>query len=196
MDHELIVEQLLARCKGFIENILSAPDLHSVATASLAIFAQLREVAREILQAKMALEAQQRRRQDVARCCPDAHVRDVHTRTVSPKTWFGQITIPVRTFQCGGCGATCRPDDAPLGVPAAGDFTDDVRSLSAPVVALSSRGAPGIIDRTAEALRTWQSTRETSEAESVADAFDSGHGLADLRLEIAMDGVMAPIHGR
>jgi hypothetical protein len=48
---------------------------------------------------------------------------------VSPETLFGQITIPVRTFQGGGCGATCRPDDAPLGVPEAGDFTDDVRYL-------------------------------------------------------------------
>ena len=59
MDHDLIVEQLLDRCKGFIENILQAPDLHNVATASLAIFAQMREVAREILQAKITLEAQQ-----------------------------------------------------------------------------------------------------------------------------------------
>jgi hypothetical protein len=214
MDHELIVEPLLARCKGCIENILQAPDLHRVATASLSIFAQMREVAREILQAKMALEAQQRRRQDVARCCPDANVRYVHTRTVSPQTLCGQITIPVRTFQCGGGGATCRPDDAPLGVPEAGDCTDDVRDLSAPVVAerphrvandlfqrcpggaLSSRGAPGIIDSTAEDLRTWQATREPSEAESRADAFDSGNGLADLRVEIAMDGVMAHIDGR
>jgi hypothetical protein len=63
-------------------------------------------------------------------------------------------------------------------------------------VTLSSRGAPGIIDSTAEDLRTWQATRETSEAESVADAFDSGNGLADLRVEIAMDGVMAHIDGR
>jgi hypothetical protein len=127
---------------------------------------------------------------------------------------FGQIIIPVRTFQCSGCGATCRPDDAPLGVPETGDFTDDVRSLYAPVVAelphrvandlfprctgvaLSSRGAQGIIDSTAEDLRTWQAERETSEAEAVADAFDSGNGLADLRVEIAMDGVMAHIDGR
>jgi hypothetical protein len=40
-----------------------------VATASLAIFAQLREVAREILQAKMTLEAQQLKSADVAPCC-------------------------------------------------------------------------------------------------------------------------------
>ncbi|RPJ38187.1 MAG: hypothetical protein EHM35_05090 [Planctomycetaceae bacterium] len=214
MDHALIVEPLLARCKGVSENMLPAPARHSVATASLAIFAQMREVAREILQAKMAVEAQQRRRQDVARCCPDANVRDVHTRTVSPATWCGQITIPVRTCQGGGWGATCRPDDAPLGVPEAGDFTDDGRSLDAPVVAerphrgandlfergpgvaLSSRGAQGIIDRPAEDLRTWQATREPSAAASVADAFDSGHGLADLRVEIAMEGVMAHIDGR
>ena len=63
-------------------------------------------------------------------------------------------------------------------------------------VILSSRGAQGIIDSTAEDLRPWQATRETSEAESVADAFDSGHGLADLRVEIAMDGVMAHLDGR
>jgi hypothetical protein len=40
-----------------IESILQAPDLHSVATAALAIFKQMREVARAILQAKIALEA-------------------------------------------------------------------------------------------------------------------------------------------
>jgi hypothetical protein len=38
MDHDLIVEQLLDRCKRFLENILQASDLHSVAAASLAIF--------------------------------------------------------------------------------------------------------------------------------------------------------------
>ena len=59
MNHDLIVEQLLARCKGFIETILQASDLHCVATASLAIFEQIRPVAREILQAKMTVEAQQ-----------------------------------------------------------------------------------------------------------------------------------------
>jgi hypothetical protein len=214
MDHDIIVEQLLDRCKRFIENILQAPDLHSVATASLAIFAQMRDVAREILQAKIALEAQQHRSQDVARCCTDARVKYVHTRTVSPETLFGEITIPVRTFQCGGCGATFRPDDAPLGVPEAGDFTDDVRYLYAPVVAelphrvandlfqrctgvaLSSRGAQGLIDSTAEDLSAWQAERETQEAEAVVDALASGDGAADLRVEIAMDGVMAHIDGR
>jgi hypothetical protein len=36
MDHEVIVEQLLDRCKGFIEQILQASDLHRVATVSSA----------------------------------------------------------------------------------------------------------------------------------------------------------------
>ena len=30
MDHDGLVDQLLDRCKGFIEDILQAPDLHSV----------------------------------------------------------------------------------------------------------------------------------------------------------------------
>jgi hypothetical protein len=54
MDHDPIVEQLLDRCKCFLEYILQASDLHRVATASLAIFAQLREVAGEVLQAKIS----------------------------------------------------------------------------------------------------------------------------------------------
>jgi hypothetical protein len=214
MDHDVIVEQLLERCKRFIANILQAPDLHSVASASLAIFAQMRHVARDILQAKIALEAQQRRSQDIARCCPDANVKYVHTRTVSPETLFGQITIPVRTFQCHGCGATLRPDDAPLGVPEAGDYTDDVRYLYAPVVAelphrvasdlfqrctgvtLSSCGAQGIIDSMAEDLRTWQAARARQETAAVGEALVWGDGMAELRVEVAMDGVMAHIDGR
>jgi hypothetical protein len=43
MDHDVIVEQWLDRCKGFLESILQAPDLHRVASASLAIFAQMRQ---------------------------------------------------------------------------------------------------------------------------------------------------------
>src|SRR2546430_9380764 len=135
MDHELIVEQLLERCKCFIAHTLQAPDLHRVATASLAIFAQLREVAREMLQAKITWEAQQLKSADVAPCCQNSRVRYLHTRTVSPQTLLGEVSIPVRTFQCRGCGASLRPDDRHLGVPEVGDFTDDVRALYAPVVA-------------------------------------------------------------
>jgi hypothetical protein len=129
MDHELIVEQLLARCKRFIENILQGPDLHRVATASLAIFEPMRQVAREILQAKSHLEAQQRKGPAVVPCCPEAGARYVHTRTVRPRTLWGEVCIPVRTFQCDRCGATLRPDDPDLGVPKVGDCTDEVRAL-------------------------------------------------------------------
>jgi hypothetical protein len=214
MDHDLIVEQLLDRCKGFIESILQAPDLHSVASTSLAIFAQMRQGAREILQAKTVLEAQQCRSREVTRCCPDASVKYVHTRTVSPETVFGKITIPVRTFQCSGCGAAFRPDDAALGVPEAGDFTDDVRYLYAPVAAelphrvandllqrctgvvLSARGAQSIIDNTAQDLQQWQAGRNTQEVAAVTDVLGAGDGAAELRVEIAMGGVMAHIDGR
>jgi hypothetical protein len=214
MDHDLIVEQLLDRCKQFIENILQASDLHRVATASLAIFAKLREVAREILQAKITREAQQRKSMDIAPCCSETRVRYIHTRTVSPQTLFGEVHIPVRTYQCGGCGAFLRPDDRHLGVPEGGDFTDDVRALYAPVVAelphrvandlfrrctgvaLSSRGAQGIIDSTAQDLQRWQSECERQEAVAVEDPLGSGDAISELRVEIAMDGVMAHIDGR
>jgi hypothetical protein len=214
MDHDLIVEQLLARCKGFIENILQAPDLHSVAAASMAIFEQMRPVAREMLQAKIPREAQQLKGTDVAPCCQNASVRYVHTRTVSPQTLFGEVCIPVRTFECGGCGASLRPDDHHLGIPEVGNFTDDVRALYTPVVAewphrvandlfqrctgvaLSSRGAQGLIDSTAQDLQRWQVERERQEATGAVDALASGDAAADLRLEIAMDGVMAHIDGR
>jgi len=214
MDHDLIVEQLLDRCKCFIEHILQASDLHSVATASLAIFAQLREVAREVLQAKMTLEAQQLKRADVAPCCSNTRARYLHTRLVSPQTLLGRVHIPVRTFQCRGCGASLRPDDRHLGVPEVGDFTDDVRALYAPVVAelphrvandlfqrctgvaLSSRGAQGIIESTAQDLQRWQAEREGQEAAAVADTLGSGDDVSELRVEIAMDGVMAHIDGR
>lgn len=214
MDHDVLVEQLLDRCKGLIENILQAPDLHSVGSASLAIFAQMRQVARDILQAKMELEAEQLKCQDIAPCCQEAGVTYVHTRTVSPETLFGEVCIPVRTFHCDGCGAYLRPDDHYLGVPETGDFTDEVRFLYAPVVAelphrvandlfqrctgvaLSSRGAQGLIDSTAQDLQRWQTACETREAAAVADVLASSNGAADLRVEIAMDGVMAHIDGR
>jgi hypothetical protein len=214
MDHDGIVDPWLDRCKGLIENIMQAPDLHSVASASLAILAQMRPVARDILQAKIALAAQQLMRADVTPGCQEAGVTVVHTRTVSPETLFGEITIPVRTFQCRGCGATCRPDDTVLGVPETGDFTDDVRDLYAPLAAelphrvantlcarctgvpLSSCGAQAIIDSTAEDLRTWQAERESREAEAVGEAWASGDGGVERRVEIAMDGVMAHIDGR
>jgi hypothetical protein len=138
----------------------------------------------------------------------------VHTRRVSPETLFGEITIPVRTFQCRGCGATFRHAERRIVGPEVGDCTDDVRLLYAPVVAelphrvandllprgtgvaLSSRGAPGIIDRPAADLTAWQAARETQEAEAMMEALAASGGAVDLRVELAMDGVMAHIEGR
>lgn len=37
MSHDFIAEQFLEHCKWFMENILQAPDLHNVGSASLAI---------------------------------------------------------------------------------------------------------------------------------------------------------------
>lgn len=174
MDHDLIVGQLLERCKWFMENILQAPHLHHVGSASLAIFTQRRQVVREMLQAKITLEAQQLKSQDIAPCCQEARMTYVHIRPVSPQTLLGEGCLPTRTFQCSGGGASRPLDDRHLGVPEVGDFTDDVRCLYASVaaerphrvandrllrctgVALSSRGAQGIIDRTADDLQRRQ----------------------------------------
>jgi len=80
----------LDRCKPFLETIVQASDLHRVATASRALFAQLREVAWERLQAKLMREAQPRKSMDIAPGCPETRVRYLHTRTVSPHTLFGE----------------------------------------------------------------------------------------------------------
>ena len=214
MDHDLIVAQLLDRCQGVLEPILQASALHHVATASLAIFAPLRAFAREMRPATITLEAQQLKGADVAPCGPETRVRYIHTRLVIPQTWCGQVHIPVRTFPCGGCGASLRPDDRHLGVPEVGDVTDDVRGLYAPVVAarpprvtqdlcqrctgvaLSSRGAPGIIESTAQDLQRWQAERERPEGAAVAEVWGSGEEVSELRVDIAMDGVMAHSDGR
>ena len=203
MDHDVIVEPWLDRCQRVIENIVQAPDLHRVASAALTIFAQMRPVARDMLQAKIDLEAQKLKSQDVALCGQEAGMTDIHTRPVSPQTWFGEGWIPGRMFPWARCGASLRPDDHHMGVPEAGDCTDDGRFLYAPVVAerphrvandllprytgvaLSSREAQGILDRTAEDLSTWQAERARQEAEG-----------PELRVEIAMEGVMAHLDGR
>lgn len=53
MAHDVIVASVLEWCKRLIENMLQAPDLHSVSSASPMIFAQMRQVARDMLQAKI-----------------------------------------------------------------------------------------------------------------------------------------------
>jgi hypothetical protein len=213
MDRDLIVGQVMNHCKRLIEHIFEAADLQPVATASLAIFDQIREVARVLLQAKVDLEADKLHNQAVRPCCPDARLTYVHTRTVQPTTLFGTIEVPVRTFHCHGCGTSLRPDDAPLGVPSVGDFTEDVRMLYTPLaaelphrtatdifarftgVALSSRGAQGVIDSSAADHRHWRQQTEAQDQAVVAEVL-AGAEAAQLRLEIAMDGVKAHIDGR
>jgi hypothetical protein len=213
MDRDLIVGQLMNRCKCVIEHILEAADLHSVAMASVAICEQMRDVARAILQAKVDLEAHTLHSQAVQPCCPEAALTYVHTRTVPPTTLFGAIEIPVRTYYCHDCGASRRPDDTPLGVPPVGDFTDDVRMLSTPLVAelphrvahdilarftgvaLSSRGAQGLIDSSAADHRAWRRQAEGPDHTAVAEVL-AGKDASRLRLEIAMDGVKAHIDRR
>jgi hypothetical protein len=129
MDHDRIVAHLLERCTCCIEHIVQAPDLPSVAAACVAIFAQMRPVARAMRHAKSTRAAQQRQSSAVVPWCQDAGARDVHTRTVSPETLLGQVGIPVRTCQCDGCGASLRPDDRHVGVPERGVLTDAGRAL-------------------------------------------------------------------
>jgi hypothetical protein len=119
-DHDVSVEPRLDRCKPFLETIVQASDLHRVATASRALFAQLREVAWERLQAKLMREAQPRKSMDIAPGCPETRVRYLHTRTVSPHTLFGEGPMSGRTLPCGGCRAVLRPDDRHVGVPKGG----------------------------------------------------------------------------
>jgi len=213
MDRTLIVGQVMQHCQRLIEHVLETADLQTVATASLAIFEQMREVARALLQAKIDLEAHKLQSQAITPCCAGAALQYVPTRTVQPTTLFGPITIPVRTFQCTGCGATQRPDDAWLGVPHVGEFTEDIRCLYTPVVAevphriasdifarftgvaRSSRGAQNLIDSSAADHRPWRQTAEVQEDAAVAEALASDDA-ARLRLASAMDGVKAHIDGR
>lgn len=214
MDQDVIVEQLMHRCKRLMDEILDAQDLQSTATASVAIFEHIREVARAILQAKIDLEVQRLTTQPVASCCPEADMAYIHTRSVSPTTLFGKVEIPVRTFRCTGCRTTMRPDDARLGVPQMGDFTDDVRLLYSPLAAelphrvsndifwrftgveLSSCGAQSLIDSSAQDLAAWCRTQQAQENAVVKALLDDDAEACQLRLEIAMDGVKAHIDGR
>jgi hypothetical protein len=101
-----------------------------------------------------------------------------------------------------------------MGVPAVGDFTDDVHARYAPVVTelphrvandllqrypgvtLSSWGAQRRIGSTAQDLQRWQAERATQAATTVSAAVGAGDGVADLCVELAMAGVMAHIDGR
>jgi hypothetical protein len=84
MDHAMIVGQVMHHCKRLIERVLDASDLQTVATASLAIVDQMREVARALLQAKVDLEAHKLRRQAVPPCCPGASLRLISVASIPP----------------------------------------------------------------------------------------------------------------
>lgn len=214
MDQDVIVEQLMHRCKHLINKILNAQDLQSVAATSMTIWAHMRDVARAILQAKVDLEAERLTQQPVTSCCPGADMDYIHTRSVSPMTLFGKVEIPVRTFRCTACRTIERPDDVQLGVPAMGDFTDDVRMLYSPLVAelphrvsndifrrftgvdLSSCGAQRMIDSSAQDLISWRHSQAVQECTVVKTLLEDEQEASRLRLEIAMDGVKAHIDGR
>jgi hypothetical protein len=70
MDRAMIVGQVRQHCKRLIENVLEAADLQTVATTSLAIFDQMREVARALLQAHGDLEAHTRPSPALPPCGP------------------------------------------------------------------------------------------------------------------------------
>jgi hypothetical protein len=63
-------------------------------------------------------------------------------------------------------------------------------------VVLSSPGAQSLIDSTAQDLRRWQAERKQQENAAGGEVLGGGDELAELRVEVAMDGVMAHIDGR
>ena len=211
MDRDEIVGELLNCCKSAIEAILQ-PGAHAdVASASLAILAQFRDVGRAVLQAKVDLEAS-RLVEKPAPHCGGASIRRVHTRAVRPHTLLGEIAIRVRTFRCDGCGAHLRPDDVALGVPRSGSYTDDVRSVFAPLDAelphrvacdvleratglrLSPHGAQSMTATIAADLRADRPDRERLEDAAVARAL-GGPDAGLLGVEVSFDGVMAHVDG-
>lgn len=214
MDQDFIVEQLMHRCKQLIDKIVHAQDLQGIAAISLAILAHMRDLARAMLQAKIALEARRLTRQPMASCCRGASMVSIHTRTVRPTTLFGTVEGPVRTCRCAGCGTTVRPDDAVLGLPGHGECTDDVRMLYSPLAAalphrsshdifaqftgisLRSRGAQRLIERSAHDLAMWCRTQEAQDNAVVQALLAAPEEAGRLRLEMAMDGVTAHIDGR
>jgi hypothetical protein len=63
-------------------------------------------------------------------------------------------------------------------------------------VALRSRGAQGLSDRTAQDLQPWQAACERQKAAAVADVLEAGDDPSTRRVEVAMEGVMAHLDGR
>ena len=190
MDRDGIVASLVDRCKSLIEKVLSTSEDNGLAGASLLLFEKFRDVARQTLQAWADLRARELRTSTVESCCEGAAMHFVHARSVTVRTLFGEVIVPVRTCRCAGCGTYRRPDDRILGVPEAGAFSDDVRSLLTPLLAelphrvasdlleqltgvrLSSQGAQGIIDSVAGDLENWRDEREDQESQVVSRVRD------------------------
>lgn len=211
MDQDAIVGQLVNRCKSAIEAILQPGAHGDVASASLAILAKFRDVGRAVLQAKVDLEAS-RLPDSPGAHCQGAAIRRVHTRKVRPQTLLGEIAVPVRTFRCDACDGHVRPDDVVLGVPARGEYTDDVRSVFAPLdaelphrvacdvleratgVRLSPHGAQSMAATIAADLRAEKPERERLEDVAVARAL-AGPERQLLGVEVSFDGVMAHVDG-
>lgn len=211
MDLDGIVGELVGRCKSVIEAVLQ-PGAHvDVASASLVILDKFRDVGRAVLQAKVDLESARLPERPSAHC-DGAGMRRVHTRRVRPQTLLGQVSIPVRTFRCEGCGSHLRPDDLTLGVPANGEYTDDVRSVFAPLdaelphrvacdvlaratgVRLSAHGAQSMAATIAADLRAERPDRERAEDAAVSAAL-VGPLSHLLGVEVSFDGVMAHLDG-
>src|SRR3989442_12589483 len=96
MDRAMIVGQVMQHCKRLIDNVLEAADLQPVATASIALFNQMWEVARALLQAQVDLPAPQPHCQSPSPCRARAALQYVHTRTFEAPSLFSPIPIPFR----------------------------------------------------------------------------------------------------
>ena len=206
-----IVASIMDRCKSLIEDILDDSRIKSTPAASLVIFEKFRDVCREILQAWVDECVERLACSRPSRCsCSNEELEFVHIREVTLASIFGPIVVRYRQFRCKVCKAYLRPDDKPLGIPEAGVMMDDIAALYEPLaaelphrtaadlleqltgVSLSSRGAQGLIDRTAEEMRKWREVREEKEVAEIVELRESGE---DIVLEVAMDGVMANVDG-
>jgi hypothetical protein len=214
MDQEQRVAELFEGYKSGLAKVLGDLELQTVAESSLALREMLRDVGRDALQAKVDIVAEGLASATPDACCAGAALPLVHTRRVGVKTLLGEISVPVRTFRCKACREYRRPDDAVLGLPESGEFTDDVRALLAPLAAelphrtaidllerataarLSPRGAQGVIESSARDVRRRREQREVFEDAAVREerqAIAEGRSGASLALEISMDGVMSHV---
>ena len=213
MDQMGIVDHLVGRCKSLFEAILGTEGPRDLASVSLGLLEKFRDVGRETLQAAVDQEAARLAAQPLRAHCEGQAMRRVHTRRRRLQTLFGEIVVPVRTLRCAACAAHVRPDDAALGLPAQGDYADDVRDVFAPLAAelphrlacdllaratgvrLSPKGAVGMAASCAADLAAEKPERERAEDAAVAKALAEDGGK-DLGVEVAFDGVMAHLDGK